>query len=693
MKKILYSLLLAVLCVGAGKAQSFDRSIRPAAAPAKEVNIKDAQTFTLANGLKVFLVEDQTTPLVYYALQLDVKPALEGDKVGLKDLFTEVFGKATKNRNKEELNKAIDLISMRGGVHRSGGYAYVLKKYDEQALDILTDMLFNPLFLQEEFDLGLNKFKTSLSSIGDDAGQINSRLASALIYGKGYPAGELETVETLENISLTDLEAYYQTYFAPNVARLVIVGDLSKKEAQKQAEKYFGQWKKKEVPEAKYTLPTAPAERKVAFAQKAGAVQSAIDICYPITYNLKEKDYDAAYIMNQILGGSGTAHLFMNLREDKGWTYGVYSSLAAGEQIGSFSLGGRRTTSVKAAVTDSAVFEILKELNRMIDEPVDEEELKNAVTFSAGTFSRALANSETMAQFAVNIDKYNLPKDYYRNYLKRLEALTPADIQAAAKKYIRPENAWVVVTSDKQYAEGLAPFAADGKVQWHDLNANPIEAPQTQAADIAPEEVIARYVEAIGGKAAIEGVNDYTLVGEMSVMGQTGKMESSFKKPNLSSTTMSLQGMVLQKMNFDGQTLRMSGMQGSREITEGQDYDAVKNNYGLCTEMNYLANGYQLTVEGIETINGEPAYILKLEKDGRTTRDYYSVSSGLKLRSVEILQTPMGEMPNQTDYEEYRAVEGVRFPFVVKQSAMGQTLSTTITSVVLNKGVDSAIFK
>ncbi|MDF9830338.1 pitrilysin family protein [Parabacteroides sp. PF5-6] len=694
MKKIIYSLLVLVYCALAVNAQTLDRSIRPSAAPAKEVNIKDAQVFTLKNGLKVFLVEDKSTPLVLYSLQLDVKPALEGDKVGLKDLFTEVFGKATKNRSKEQLNKDIDLIGMRGGVHRNGGYAYVLKKYDEKALDIMTDMLFNPVFLQEEFELGLNKYKTALASMGDDPGQLTNRLASALTYGKGFPAGELETVETLGNVKLSDLEAYYAAYFAPNVARLVIVGDLSKKEAEKQAEKYFGKWQKKDVPVAQYTIPTAPAGRKVAFINKPGAVQSAIDICYPIAYNLSATDYDAAAIMNQILGGSGTARLFMNLREDKSWTYGVYSNLSAGEEIGSMSLGaGRNAASVKAAATDSAVYEILKEFNRMINEPISAEELKNAVTFSTGNFSRSLASSETMAQFAVNIDKYNLPKDYYRNYLKRLEALTPADIQAAAKKYVRPENAWVVVTSDKQYADGLAAFDAEGKVQWYDVDANPIEAPKAQAVDISADDVIANYVKAIGGKAAAEKVNDYKMVGEMQVMGQTGTIEMCFKKPNLSSNTMSLQGMVLQKMTFDGKTLRVSGMQGSQELTEGKEFDAMKNNTGLCAEMNYAANGYTLSVEGIEPVNDEETYVLKLEKDGVTTTEYYSVQSGLKLRSAQTVQTPMGEMQSLTDYVDYREVSGVKVPYSIKQSAMGQIIATVITTVEINTGLDDAVFK
>lgn len=694
MKKIV-SFLVAVLCVVAVNAQTVDRSIRPSAAPAKAINIKDAEVFTLKNGLKVFLVEDKATPLMYFSLQLDVKPTLEGDKAGMSAMFGEVFGKMTKNRTKEQLNRDIDMISLKGGVHRNGGYAYFLKKYQNQGLDIMTDMLFNPVFSQDEFNLGMDKYKTALSSLGDNVSQINKRVTSVLINGKGFPDGEIETEESLSHISLADLENYYNTYFAPNVSRLVIVGNISKKDAEKVAEKYFGDWKKKEVPVAEYVIPSAPESRKVAFINKAGAVQSAINLCYPVQYNVKESDYDAAAVMSQILGGSGTGHLFMNLREDKSWTYGIYTDLSQGEQIGSMSLydGRGGAASIKAEATDAAVLEVIKEFQRMKDEPVSESELKDAVTYRAGNFSRSLAESETMARFAVNIDKYDLPKDYYKNYLKRLEALTPADIQAAAKKYLKPENAWIVVTADKQYAEGLSAFAADGKVQWYDYNANPVEHLEVQEVNISAEQIIDNYVKALGGKEAIDKINDYKIQGFMEMMGQSISVEQYFKSPNLSSTIMSMQGTTIQKIAFDGKTLRMSGMQGEEEFTEGAEFETMKNGAGICPEMNYIANGYTLSVVGIEKINGSDAYILKADKNGAVTTEYYDIQTGLKVRMTSVMETAMGEMQTLNDFENYRELNGVKFPYIQKQSAMGQSMTIVIFNIEINKGIENSVFK
>jgi predicted Zn-dependent peptidase len=530
MKKITVLLVLLV-CVLNVNAQIVDRSVRPLAAPAKAIDFKDAQEFTLSNGLKVFLVEDKTTPLVYYSLMLDVKPALEKEKAGLSDLFSDVFGKETTTRSKEQLNKDIDLIAAQLSLDKNGGFIAFLKKYESQALNILSDVLLNPVFSQEEFDLSLEKYKTFLSSIGDDGSEINQRVSAALVYGKDYPDGEVATLSTFDNIRLADLENYYKTYFAPNVARLVIVGDISFKEAQASVKKYFGKWKKKNVPVTSYILPSAPQKTTLAYVNKPGAVQSSIDVTYPLSFSIGAPDYDAARVMSYILGGSGTGRLFLNLRETHSYTYGIYSTLQSDELTGRFSLtSGRGAAGVKASVTDSAVYELFNELNRIVNEPVTEEELKSAKSYLMGNFSRSLENSSTIATFALNMDEYKLPKDYYKNYLKRLEAVSIADVQAAAKKYIRPENAWLVVTGDNAYAESLRRFSGDNSIHYYDYDANSVEAPVIKKSNLIAEEIIAAYVKALGGEKAIDNIIDYQMTGKMNMMGQTISLTQAFKK-------------------------------------------------------------------------------------------------------------------------------------------------------------------
>lgn len=694
MKKTLYILSLLLVCVFAVNAQKLDRSIQPKAAAAKGIDIKDAQIFTLSNGLKVFVVEDKRAPVVYYSLRLDIKPALEGEKAGLGGLFSSVMGTATQNRNKEQLNKDIDLIGARISANSRGGFASGLKKYDAKLLEIMSDMLFNPKFTQEELDLQKDKTKSGLSMIADDASTINGRVSSVLLYGKGYPDGEIETVKSVESVTLADLDNYYKTYFAPNVSRLVIVGDITLKEAKANAEKYFGKWAKKDVPVAKYELPQLPASNKVAMVNKDGAPQSAINITYPLDYKPGAADAAAVSLLSYTYGGGSASRLFKNLRETHSYTYGVYSSINSDEFVGSFELtSGRGAGSVKAAATDSALYQIFYEMGQMIDKPIGEKELKDAKAALAGSFGRSVSEPSVIANYAVNIDKYNLPKDYYKNYLKRLEAVTTADIQAAAKKYLKPNNALIVVVGDKSHAEGLKQFTSDGVVSFYDFDGNQVEAPKAKSADISAEDVIAKYVEAVGGKAAIDKVESYKTEGVMSMMGQNVNILVAFKKPSNVATHITMGDMVIQKIIYDGKTLKMSGMQGEKELTEGAEVDEMKNNAGLCNEQNYIANGYQLSVEGVEPVNGKDAYVLKVNKGKVSMTEYYDVESGLKVKTVATVEGPQGEIQQVTEISDYKEVDGVKVPFLMKQNMMNMATTTTLTSVEINKPIDESLFK
>lgn len=694
MKKTLYILSLLLVCVFAVNAQKLDRSIQPKAAAAKGIDIKDAQIFTLSNGLKVFVVEDKRAPVVYYSLRLDIKPALEGEKAGLGGLFSSVMGTATQNRNKEQLNKDIDLIGARISANSRGGFASGLKKYDAKLLEIMSDMLFNPKFIQEELDLQKDKTKSGLSMIADDASTINGRVSSVLLYGKGYPDGEIETVKSVESVTLADLDNYYKTYFAPNVSRLVIVGDITLKEAKANAEKYFGKWVKKDVPVAKYELPQLPASNKVAMVNKDGAPQSAINITYPLDYKPGAADAAAVSLLSYTYGGGSASRLFKNLRETHSYTYGVYSSINSDELVGSFELtSGRGAGSVKAAATDSALYQIFYEMGQMIDKPIGEKELKDAKAALAGSFGRSVSEPSVIANYAVNIDKYNLPKDYYKNYLKRLEAVTTADIQAAAKKYLKPNNALIVVVGDKSHAEGLKQFTSDGVVSFYDFDGNQVEAPKAKSADISAEDVIAKYVEAVGGKAAIDKVESYKTEGVMSMMGQNVNILVVFKKPSNVATYITMGDMVIQKIIYDGKTLKMSGMQGEKELTEGAEVDEMKNNAGFCNEQNYIANGYHLSVEGVEPVNGKDAYVLKVNKGKVSMTEYYDVESGLKVKTVATVEGPQGEIQQVTEISDYKEVDGVKVPFLMKQNMMNMATTTTLTSVEINKPIDESLFK
>ncbi|MCL2097697.1 MAG: insulinase family protein [Bacteroidales bacterium] len=692
MKKLINIIALFLIIVAAN-AQQLDRSIKPAAAAAKAIDIKDAEIFTLPNGLKVFVVEDKRAPIVLYSVSLDIYPALEGDKAGMQDLFTSVMGTATKTLEKEELNREIDLIGARIYSGSRGGSARGLKKHETRMLELLSDILLNPVFVADELELNRKKTLSALELLGDDIGSLNMRVSDALTYGKNYPEGEVQTKESIENISLNDFENFHQTYFAPNVARLVVVGDITLAEAKVNAEKYFGKWAKKNVPTTKYAIPAAPAANKVAFIEKPGAVQSAIDVSYPVELHPAAPDLIAANIMSYVMGGGMNGRLTQNLREKRSYTYGVYNFLSPNELIGRYQLSsGRGAAQVKAAATDSAVYFIREEMQGLINTPITEQELADAKSYFAGSFGRSLEDPNTLASFAINIDKYNLPKDYFKNYLKRLEALTIADVQAAAKKYLKPDNAWIVVAGDKAHAENLKQFADDQIVQFYDINVNPIAAPETKTAEIGAEQIIENYVKALGGVAAIEAVNDYKITGTVNAMGQELGYSQMFKKPEMSLMAITMGGMAVQKAVFDGEKLSMSGMGGSQEFTEGEEFDTFKAEAAVCPPMNFVKNGYQMTVKGIEQVGDAEAYVLDVNS-GSVKTYYFDIQSGLLLKTSATTETPQGAMQQVEEYSDYRSVGGMLFPYTVKQKAGGMDMPMTVSSIEVNTGLTAEDFK
>lgn len=695
MKKI-YNMLVLLLMVTFLQAQTVDRSIRPSAAAAKEIEIKDAEIFTLPNGLKVFVVEDHRAPIVYYSLRLDVKPALEGDKAGLQGLFGEVIGTATKSRSKEQLSKEIDLIGAQINANDKGGSGSGLKKYESTMLELLSDMILNPLFTQEELDLVKKQYMSALEFISSDPNQICDRISKALVYGNQFPEGEMITLETIERITIDDLNKFYNTYFAPNVTRLSIVGNITVAEAKANVQKYFGNWKSKEVPKGDYVVPQPPKETKVAMFSKDGAVQSSINLCYPIFYRPGMADFEAAAVTNYIFGGGMSGKLFQNLRETHSYTYGVYSFLREGELTGLFELSsGRGAASVKAAATDSALVQILFEMNNMMNKPITQEELNSAKAYFAGSFGRSLQQSSTISNFAIQIDKYNLPADYYKNFLKRIDALTVADIQAAAKKYFKPENAWIVVVSDKEHADRIKQFAANKTVQFYDINANPVAAPETKVADISAEQLINKYVEAIGGAAAINAISDFTMTATMSMMGQNLEMTQLFKTPYYSLINVSMGGMLIQKAVFDGTSFKMSGMQGNQDLSDGPEFERARAEASLCPEMNFIKNGYTLTVKGIDKVDEVEVYVMDAEKEGMKKTYYFSAQTFLPIRISALMETPQGEIQQISENSDFRAVGGVLFPFVTVQKvpSMGMETKITVIDLKTNTGLTADDFK
>lgn len=677
-------LTIALTFVALGATAQIDRTKLPEPAPAKELKLGDYEKFTLKNGLTVIVAENHKLPTISWSLTLNTGPVTEGDKAGYWGIFGQVMRAGTTSKNKEELSEEIDFMGASVSASARSISASSLSKYKEDILDIMTDILYNPSFPQDEFDRAIEQSLTSLKQAKDDPDGIASRITDMLNYGKDHPYGEQATEETLNNITIDDLKLHYANYFKPNIGYLVVVGDITKKEAQKLVKKYFGKWEKGDVKKEILSDPATIDETVISLVDRPSSVQSVINISYTVDNKPGNPDATTVAVMNEILGGSSSARLFMNLREDKGYTYGAYSSLGTNRYSATFDA----SASVRNEVTDSALTEFMNELKRIREAEVTQEELELAVNSLRGSFARGLENRGTVAQYALSSELNNLPDDYYAHYLKRLEAITVKDIQKVAQKYIRPDNANIVIVGkSEEILEKLRPF---GPIKFYDLEGNPTEDPSKKViADISPRAILDKYIEAIGGAEAVGAVN--SLVNKSSATlengGQSialGRVVYSQSPDKFADVQTVPQGEIYQIYNA-GEAFIVMG--GQKQSPPGPFVALMKYQGTLFGERFYEELGFELTYKGTAKVNGKEAHRIEINLGEMAVNEYYDVASGLKVR-VEL--GPSGTI----DLSDYREVNGVKIPYSFSQKG-GQlpvALEFKSEKVTINEEIDSSIF-
>ncbi len=663
------------------------RSKAPESGPAKPVQMGDYTIEELDNGLKIIIVENHKLPLVNFQLSLNSPPILEviggKNKTGYVGIAGSLMSAGTTKRTKAEIDQRVDYLGASLSTSGRSASGQCLNKHIDEYLDIFSDVLLNPAFPEEEFNKEIKRTISGLQSAQDDPNAIAGRVRSSVLFGKDHPYGLSASNESVNSITLDDVKTYYKNTFYPANSYLIIVGDITPSDAKDKAMQYFGKWQN---PEAMISYAPMPTPKKldgasVDFVNKVGAVQSVVNIAYPVDIKPGDDDAIKASLMNAILGGGVfSSRLMKNLREDKAYTYGARSSLSIDPYQGSFNA----FASVRNEVTDSSVVEFLYEMNKLRTELVAEEDLDISKKFMIGTFARSISNPSTVARLALNTAKYNLPKEYYQNYIANITKVTQDDILEMAKKYVTPDNAHIVVVGNKSdIAEKLIQFDADKTIDFYDVQGNYVEPadekiPEGHTAEI----VIGDYLDALGGKDKIDGIKDMESVYETQLMGRGAMFVSKMKSPSMMSSEVKVGEMTMQKKVFNGSVLKVSGMQGGGELTEGAEFLAAKEQTVAVLQTLYGTSDYSIKLDGIEKIDGKPHYIVLVKKPGdKSVTEYYDVETNLLRRSTEVLEAQGQTISLTNEFTDYEAVNGVMFPSTISISGM-------MPEVVVLKKVD-----
>jgi len=692
MKKVTLS-IAALALLASVNAQNLDRSIRPKPGPAPEIKLADAQSFTLPNGLKVFVVENHKLPRISYNILLNIHPEAEGDKTGVSEFIGPLITAGTKTLTKDQFDKKTDLIGATINATNDGITGSSLVKHQEQLLQLMSDALMNANFQQSEMDKLKKQFQSGLEQSKNEPDEMLKNVSAVLNFGRQHPYGEVMTETTLGNITLADANNYYKTYFRPNVAYLAIVGDITLADAKKMAEKYFGKWEKGNVPSATYPAAPQPDKAIVQFVPREGAVQSVIGITYPIDLKPGTPDVIKARVLNEILGGSSQGRLFLNLREQHGWTYGSYSQIANDDVVGHFQAYAK----ARNEVTDSSINEIINEMNDLRKNPVSGDALQNTLSYMTGTFAIGLENPSTIATYAINIDRYNMPKDYYKNYLKTLNAVTAADVQSTADKFIHADKANIVVVGDKAEAAKLTKYSTDGTINYYDYAGNPIknEAPKAVASGVTVENVMDKYFAAIGGRKALEGVKDMTQTATIDAGGREATIVVKNITPDKWMMSVVMDGVgEVQKEMVNGDKGYVKGYGQPQKDYDNDKIAELKEQADIQADLHPEKYNHVLTLKGQESVDGKDAYVVETTTTGKddVQTSYYDVASGLLVKKVA--KTKEGTVIYKfANYKDVKGAPGLKWPFSVSIGNGQGEQKIDFDSVEANTGLKPESFK
>lgn len=457
--------------------QEIDRATKPAPGLAPEIKLPKSEKFTLENGLDVVLVTQSEVPMLIMDMVVNTGSAADPvDEPGLADFTAALLDEGTEDRTSLEIAEDIDFLGARLNTGSNWDYSYVklttLTKHLDSALNVYSDMILNATFPEDEFERVQQERLNSLLQKKDRPSRIATDAFYKVIYTKSHPYGTPDegTEESIKNFTAADLQEFKEKYYVPNNSTLFVVGDITVEQLRPKLENAFGDWQSNEE-----EFPVAPDIPKTEYSNiylvdKAGAPQSQIRIGHPGLHR-NNPDYAAVQVMNEILGGSFSGRINMNLREDKGYTYGARSLFVYRQGVGPFIA----YAGVKTSTTDSSVIEFMKEFHGIVEEQVTDEELENAKSSMTLSLARETETLNQILDQEIEQVVYNLPEGHVNEYVKNVRNVTKNDVQRVAKEYLHLDNMAIVIVGDVETIKPGLEAIGYGDIIELDASGNPVK--------------------------------------------------------------------------------------------------------------------------------------------------------------------------------------------------------------------------
>jgi zinc protease len=454
---------VVVLSAGVGARQAFDRTKVPPPGKTPDLRVPAWTKSTLSNGAELIVSEKHDLPLVSFSITFfgGANQFEQADRTGLASVTASMMSEGTKRLDGEALSNALQLLGTTvstaiGGESGSMSFVSTTSKFP-QTLDILADMLVNPTFPAEALERIRGQRLVALTQARARPDAIAGRVFPRVLYGSAHPYGRLTSEDSLKAITRDDVMKLYSSYFQPGRAVVTVVGDVTESSVKPVIEKALAAWPRGGT-RPTFTYPALSERQKttIFLVDKPGAAQSTFAIGHPGPPR-NTPDYYAMQVMNTMLGGMFQSRLNANIREEKGYSYGVSSGFAYGKGPGAFRAGG----DVVSDKTDAALVEFMKELRGILgDRPVTDEELETAKDSLVQRLPATFASVSAINGALTSLWVQDLPDDYYQQYAKAVGGVTKEDVLRVAKKYIEIDRLAIVIVGDRASIEG--PLKATG---------------------------------------------------------------------------------------------------------------------------------------------------------------------------------------------------------------------------------------
>ena len=667
-------IVLSMLVLSSSLIGQIDRSM-PEAGPAPEIEFKEPYTTKLSNNLTLMVVVNDKLPTASATLIIDNPPILEGDKSGVKDLVTSNMGKGNKFQSKDEFIEEKDFMGSFISYNSGGGSISSLSRYFERTMTMFAQGALYPIFSDEEFEKEKTKLTEALKIDEKNAASIARRVENIVAYKKDHPRSEYTTEASVSNINITDIDNFYKSYFKPNNAYLVVIGDVNLEGTIALSKKLFEDWKYSNELDKMFgegsindfEEPEVSDKTTIHIVDVPNATNVEISFQNIIDRKTSDSDYFSGTVANRVLGAGPESRLFSVIREEKGFAYGAYSGLPTSSKTKTKFVA--RTT-VRTEVADSAIVEMHNQLRIMRDNPITDEELSNVKSGYFGEFAMSIENPITIANQALSIRSENLPEDFYKTFLSNLNTVSKDDVMQSSKKFFLIDNAQIVVTGKiNDILDNLESIYLDENkidVIYYDAFGEVIEKPDYSVdASVSVENIINKYIDLIGGKDKLEKVESIEIKGNanLNMQGQSFVLEfySLKNNQNQSLATVTAGGMVVQRSVFN-KYQGYNEVNGQRIPLADAELEQAIINSALFSELNYDFSTIELV--GTAVVDDQKAYEIKIT-DNKT--EYYSIESGLKIKEVEIQEIEGNQLSIETTIKEYEEVEGILVPNEINQ--------------------------